>query len=283
MPLPKTVKSSAKLPHDQWLKTKSGIGAELVINLVQRFKRPALIVCDSWFGTKQMLKEVRDKVNFCVHMLSRFCTSAILYDMPEVVPGKRGRRPKFGKQLASVKILSAQLRKVAKTASIHIYGKNRKVEFSELLCISKAFGCQVKVVFVYYKGFTFPLITTDLTLTAEQMIVFYSARWKIESGFKEIKQDIGAIDSQCRKPLAIENHFDLSCFAMSLTWIYAFKLEHAPHRRHPSKHTGTFAFADIRRKISDELECEPNYQRGCPEGLIPTVKFICASIFRGAA
>jgi len=61
------------------------------------------------------------------------------------------------------------------------YGKNRKVEFTELLSVSKAFGCQVKVVFVYYKGVTFPLVTTDLTLTAEQMIEFYSARWKIES------------------------------------------------------------------------------------------------------
>ena len=89
LPLPKTVKSSAKLPHAEWLKTKSGIGAELVIRLVLRFKRPVLIVCDSWFGTKPLLKEVRNKVAFGVHILSRLRISAILYDMPEFVPGKR--------------------------------------------------------------------------------------------------------------------------------------------------------------------------------------------------
>jgi hypothetical protein len=71
--------------------------------------------------------------------------SAILYEMPEFVPGKRGRRSKFGRQLATVKVLSAQLRQSARSAMIHIYGKNRKVEFAELICVSKAFGCQVKV------------------------------------------------------------------------------------------------------------------------------------------
>ncbi|OGV48398.1 MAG: hypothetical protein A2017_21315 [Lentisphaerae bacterium GWF2_44_16] len=157
------------------------------------------------------------------------------------------------------------------------------MKFSELLCMSKALACQVKVVFVYYRGFSFPLICTDLTLTAEQMIEFYSARWKIESGFKEIKQDIGAIDSQCRNQLSVENHFNLCCFATSLTWIYAFNLEHAPERRHPSRHSGTFSFADVRRKISAELSDCSILPGRCPEQLIPAIKSICASVFRWAA
>lgn len=283
LPLPKTVKSSSKLSHAEWLKTKSGAGAELIVRIVQLFKRPALIVCDSWFGTKPLLDEVRARVTFSIHVLSRLRVSAILYDFPEIVKGKRGRRKKFGRQLAPVKELSAQLRQSAKSAMIHIYGKKRKVEFSEIICLSKAFGCQVKVVFVYRKGFAFPLIATDTALTAEQMIEFYSARWKIESGFKEIKQDIGAIDSQCRNSSAVENHFDLCCFAMSLTWIYAFKLEQAPDRRHPNKRSGAFAFADIRRKISDELAGELIFPGGCPDGLIPAVKFVCATLFRRTA
>jgi IS4 transposase len=31
-----------------------------------------------------------------------------------------------------------------------------------------------------------------------QMIEFYGARWKIELGFKELKQDMGSQKSQCR-------------------------------------------------------------------------------------
>jgi IS4 transposase len=36
------------------------------------------------------------------------------------------------------------------------------------------------------------LFTTDLALSVEQIIEFYGARWKIESGFKELKQEIGS-------------------------------------------------------------------------------------------
>jgi hypothetical protein len=70
---------------------------------------------------------------------------------------------------------------------------------------------------------------------------------------------------------------------MSLTWIYAFKLDHAPDRRHPDKGTGAFAFADIRRKISGELAGESIFKGRFPDGLIPAVKFVCASLFSGAA
>jgi len=66
---------------------------------------------------------------------------------------------------------------------------------------------------------------------------------------------------------------------MSLTWIYAFKLDHAPDRRHPGKRTGAFTFADIRRKISDELAGESIFKGRYPEGLIPAIKFVYSSIF----
>ena len=159
LPLPKTAGKKVKLTHAQWLKTKSGIGAELIVRLIRRFKHPALVVCDSWFGTLPLLREVRKHSSFTVHLLSRLRINAVLYDMPVIVSGKRGRRPKYGNRLAPVRELAAQLRSQARGAKIHLYGKERDVTFSELICMSKALKCQVKVVFVYRKGFCFPLIT----------------------------------------------------------------------------------------------------------------------------
>lgn len=283
LPLPKTVKASAKLPHSAWLKTKSGIGAELVLKIISLFNRQTLLVCDSWFGGKPLLKEVREKSGFIVHLLTRLRVSAVLHAFPDAPSGKRGRRPKFGKRLPAVKALSTQLRQSARSSKIHLYGKVSEVIFSELICMSKALGCPVKIVFVYYKNFSFPILSTDLSLSAEQMVEFYSARWKIESGFKEIKHEIGAINSQCRKALAVENHFNLCCFATSLAWIYAFKLDHAPARLHPTKHSGPFAFADVRRKIANELSADAIFPGRCPDSLIPAVKAFCASLFRLAS
>ncbi|WP_419590657.1 transposase, partial [Thiolapillus sp.] len=40
-----------------------------------------------------------------------------------------------------------------------------------------------------------PFFSTGLTLSAQQVIEYYGARWKIESGFKEIKQEIGSAKS----------------------------------------------------------------------------------------
>ena len=117
--------------------------------------------------------------------------------------------------------------------------------FSELVCMSGALKCTAKVVFVYYRSVTFPLFTTDLELTAEQMIEYYAARWKIESGFKEIKHEVGALDSQCRNQLSVENHFDLCLFATTFAWMYCSKLDHAPDRLHPTRHSNSFAFADL--------------------------------------
>ena len=96
--------------------------------------------------------------------------------------------------------------------------------------------------------FHFP---TDLTLSSEQMIEYYSARWKIESGFKEIKHEIGALDTQARKRNAVENHFNFCYLAVMLVWIYAMKQEKAPKRRYPNV-TRHFSFSDIREQIRKE-------------------------------
>jgi hypothetical protein len=45
----------------KWFKTKSGIGAELVIRLVLRFKRPVLIVCDNWFAANSCSRKFATK------------------------------------------------------------------------------------------------------------------------------------------------------------------------------------------------------------------------------
>ncbi len=60
------------------------------------------------------------------------------------------------------------------------------------------------------------------------MIEYYAVRWKIESGFKDIKHEIGGLDSKCRNQLSVENHFDFCSFATIFTLLYCSKLDHVP-------------------------------------------------------
>lgn len=280
----KTIRRRKRERKARWTDTKGGIAAALVNGIRRLFQLPVLVVCDSWFGNHSLLKALREAAGLPdVHILSRLRVSCVLHAMP-VTSAKRGRPRKYGERLAKLEELAASLRGGAETATIHIYGRQRQCVFSELTCVSKALKCVVKVVFIHRSNDRFfPLVTTDLDLTAEQMVEFYSARWKIESGFKELKHEIGAIDSQCRKASAVENHFNLCCLSMTLAWVYAIKQRKAPKRRHPKRHSTTFAFADIRRKLEVELGKQPHFQWGCPETVKQAAKLLRTAIFGRAA
>lgn len=275
-----------KTKKKDWHKTKNGIAARLVCFAVRLFDLPVLAVCDSWFGNSSLLRELRKMLGAeNVHMLSRLRISSVLYDMPgkKKNPG-RGRPRKYGKRLPHVRTLADNMKDEARTEKVFIYGRERNCTFSELICMSKAWKCQVKIVFVYRaNGTVFPLITSDLTLTAAQMIEYYAARWKIESGFKELKHEIGALDSQCRNENAVENHFNLCCLSMTLGWIYALNRDEAPKRLHPNRRSGTFAFADVRRAIAAELGSTPIIHKGCSEPVKRAIKYVREALFRPAA
>jgi IS4 transposase len=106
-------------------------------------------------------------------------------------------------------------------------------------------------VWVFHKTRWVALFTTDLMLSVEQIIEYYGARWKIESGFKEIKQEIGSARSQTRNAHAVTNHLNFCMMATTITWIYADRLKADPQRRHVVKGRTSFAFSDVRRLIAN--------------------------------
>jgi IS4 transposase len=80
-----------------------------------------------------------------------------------------------------------------------------------------------------------------LELTVTQIIEFYGARWKIESGFKELKQDMGSQKSQGRTAQSVNNHLNFCMMATTITWIYADRLKTNPERRHKVKYKDLFS------------------------------------------
>ena len=146
----------------------------------------------------------------------------------------------------------------------------------------KGFKMPVKIVLVYMKSRVFPILSTDTTLTAQEMIEHYSARWKIESGFKELKHEIGALDNQARKKESVENHFELCCMAVTMTWIYAMKREKAPAKR--LQNLRTFTFSDIREEIRKEYTDKSiNFNGVCSKTLKRAGNIILNSFFREVA
>ncbi len=214
---------------------------------------PILVVTDSWFGNNGLLQPLRALVGPRAQLLSRLRSNAVLFDRAPATPGRCGRPRKYGARLGSVAQLAAALRKDARPYTLHLYGGMREVLAAERLVMLKTLRCQVRVVWVFRRTQWIALVTSDLTLSVEQIIEYYAARWKIEAGFREIKQEIGSAQTQTRNPDAVINHLHFCMAATTLTWIYGARLEKAPPRRYATAKRTEYAFADLRRALAKDF------------------------------
>ena len=151
----------------------------------------------------------------------------------------------------------------ANTYSVFLYGRQRDVLAHTKVVMLKTLKCPARVVWVYRKTRYVALFTTDLNLSVEQIIEYYGARWKIEAGFKEIKQEIGSAKTQTRDAHAVTNHLNFCMMATTLTWVYAERLRKAPERKYKIRGRAGFAFGDVRRIISEAV-LDPDFNSICP-------------------
>ncbi|BCG62928.1 MAG: transposase, IS4 family [Methyloprofundus sp.] len=250
----------------QSFETKIGQAAQMIIGVANHFSgKQILAVTDSWFGNAGLLKPVRKEVGSLFDILSRLRCNSVLYDLPETrESGQRGRPRKYGRRLGSATEMAKFIRHEATEYQVTLYGKQRTALAHERIVMLKSLKCKVRVVWVFRKTQWIALFSTDLSLSVTQMIEFYGARWKIESGFKELKQDIGSQKSQCRNAHSVTNHLNFCMMASTLTWIYADRLKADPERRHKVKGRASFAFSDVRRIIT-EAALNPDFNHVCPK------------------
>ena len=233
--------------------TKLEQATEMIIQIAHHFVGvPVTVVCDSWFGNDGLFKPVRKHLGSSFHLLSRLRSNTILYSLiPAKRPKrKRGRPHKYGNRLGTCTEMAARIKSEASCHRVFLYGHYREVMASTKVVMLKTLKCPVRVVWVFRKTQWIALFSTDLDLTTEQIIEYYGARWKIESGFKEIKQDIGSSKSQTRNAYAVMNHINFSMMAATITWIYGARLENTPERRHKVRGRNSFAFSDLRHIIA---------------------------------
>ena len=244
---------------------------------------PVLAVMDSWFGNDSLWKPVRKTIGERFNILSRLRCNNILYVWPgKRKSGQRGRCRKYGERLGTATELARAVQKEAKTYIVNLYSKQRKASAYDRIVMLKTLKRPVRVVWVFRQTRWIALFTTDLDLSVTQIIEYYGARWKIESGFKELKQDIGSQKSQCRNAQAVRNYLNFCMMASTLTWIYADRLMTNPERWHKVKSRGSFAFSDVRRIIA-EVALDNDFHRLCPKPSNSPVNSIVAVLLRMVA
>jgi hypothetical protein len=265
-------------------RTKFEQAVEMISQITDAFcDTPLLIVTDSWFGNDGLFKPMRKTIGQHCHILSRLRVNASLFDSP-AKRGKhqRGRPIKYGRKLGCATTLAKRVKRYATSYSVNLYGKQREVVAYDKIVMLKTLKCAVRVVWVYRKSQWVALFSTDLDLSVEQIIEYYGARWKIESGFKEIKQEIGSSKSQTWNPHAVTNHLNFCMMATTVTWIYADHLDHTPKRCYAVNNRKHFAFSDVRKLIT-QAALDNNFVTVCHKPHKPKQNYFISALLRMVA
>lgn len=233
-------------------KTKLEQAADMITGIAKVFHQAQIItIADSWFGNNGLWKPLHNQLGQRFQMISRLRSNNNIFRLPGPHRKKGpGRRRKYGKKLGDAAALATRFKLLASEYLVNLYGRNRTVVAYDCVVMLKTLKCPVRVVWIYRKTQWVALFSTDLTLSVQQIIEYYGARWKIEAAFKELKQDIGSAETQTRNPIAVKNHLHFCMMATSIAWIYADRLAKTPNRRHVVKGRSHFAFSDVRRLVA---------------------------------
>lgn len=154
-----------------------------------------LFVLDRYFLTVPMLTEwKKESLRYpeLVHIITRAKKNCIAYEQPEEYRG-RGRRPVKGNAVHVHELFHSACAAFTSTKLL-IYGKNKEVRYlSRIYLWGQKLYQPLQFVLVEYEAKQVILVSTALTMSAEDIITAYSCRFKIETMFREFKQQFGGL------------------------------------------------------------------------------------------
>ena len=94
------------------------------------------------------------------------------------------------------------------------------------------------------------LFSTDLNLSAEDIVIYYRARFQIEFIFRDARQHLGMVDSQSRNSNALDAHVNASLTALNLAKATLRKELEAPDQ--PMPDVVSFSIESLKRRALNE-------------------------------
>lgn len=172
---------------------------------------PVRVVADAYYAKAPFLNGLRARG---IDVISRLRKDAVGWDDPEPRPsGTRGRKPRYGRQWLLASLLTAQ---TPTRERLTLYGKLTEVVFVVRDVWLRDVTQKVRVVVLEGAKEPLLLVSTDLALSALQIIELYGARFSIELTIRDLKQHFGLGDYQCTTTLAILRFVHLACLAFCL-------------------------------------------------------------------
>jgi SRSO17 transposase len=193
----------AKLYHPKGTKGCGCFQTKITMaqRIIQRLQLPLpcklYVLADSWYWAKTLASVCR-KCGY--HMISQLKSTSVLW-----MDGKKTK-------VTTLSTLGSAYREV----SLLLYGKNKTLKIARFVGTIKGLGKVAVVVVKEKRKKTSYLVSTNLHLSALDIIKYYAKRWKIEQMIKDLKQRLGLGDYQVRNLQAIQRHAALSLLSYAL-------------------------------------------------------------------
>ncbi len=230
---------------------------------------PMRVVADAYFAKAPFINWM---LGISVHVITRMRKDAVGWDdarpEPPLPPGKKklGRprtKPRKGRKWKLADLVESF---PTECVTVFIYGKLRTFHVVTRDVWIRDVVQKVRVVVIQTTGEPIILLSTDLTLTARQIIILYAMRFAAELGIRDAKQHFGLGDYQCTSLAAMTRFVGLSLMSFCL-WRLTLLTDMDAEWLQIQDKTSPLSFTRIRRaamrfviqQIFRNSACEANF------------------------
>ena len=214
--------------------TKCELAVELLREQARIIKGKHLAVFDGGYALASVVRPLvlpaggAPRIDF----LTRLWCDARLYALPlppEQRPkGKPGPQPKWGQRLEPPR-RGGMWKAKWQVGTAFVYGRQRTIRWKEIICLWRVLGWEVpvKVIVASVEGYKerFTLVTSAVELTGLQMVELFTARFRQEDGFRDLKQRLGWEECRAWTANPIQRTSQAQWVTMSLLRLLQFRLE----------------------------------------------------------
>ncbi len=184
-----------------------------VLKLLRVFVKVEYLALDGHFGHNQAVLMAMDND---LHLISKMRRDAALFEKYVGGYGGRGAKRKYGKRLKYDLLPIKYLTHSERDGEII-------TNYYQGLFFHREFGREINVVIIVKinlktkKAGHVILFSSDVEMSREKMVDYYSLRFQIEFNFRDAKQHFGLEDFMTRGEVGVENAANLSFLMVSMS------------------------------------------------------------------
>jgi hypothetical protein len=179
------------------MKGKSQIAVDMVKRAVKSGIQADYLLVDSWYSKPVFIQEMN---KLGLRVISRMANNNKIWNFI----GKEKTLESIYNKFKALKIV-----KPGK------HGKKIKFTYFSAVVEHKTAG-KLKIVFIKTKEKLIPVVSTNLTISDEEIIEIYKRRWDIEQGYKELREHFGFGKEENRIYEALIARITLSFFTYNI-------------------------------------------------------------------